>query len=135
MIQELHWEEEPELHGSKVTATKAFQDFIEKKKTQARNLIFDEIYENVSDEKLLEKNYDSNLSSEDFTENTKQPDGTPMDVTIQDFIEIPVKLFQELNDNLIKMKIKTSKSNSRKDSFFDDETEAVLKKHEESGES
>ena len=48
MIQELHWEEEPELHGSKVTATKAFQDFIEKKKTQARNLIFDETYKNVS---------------------------------------------------------------------------------------
>jgi hypothetical protein len=87
------------------------------------------------DEKLLEKNDDSNLSSEDFTENTKQPDGTPMDVTIQDLIEIPVKPFQELIENLIKMKIKTSKSNSQKDSFFDDETEAVLNKHEESGES
>jgi hypothetical protein len=40
-----------------------------------------------------------------------------------------------LIENLIKMKIKTSKSNSQKDSFFDDETEAVLNKHEESGES
>jgi hypothetical protein len=86
-------------------------------KTSSEILIFEETYQKVSDEKLLKKNDDSNLSLEDFTENIKQPEGTPMDVTNKDFDEDPVK----------------PKSNSQ-DSFFDDETKAVPKKHEENGE-
>jgi hypothetical protein len=135
VLTESKEDSDEDLYGSNVTAMGALQDFIEKKETQARNLIFDETCQNVSDDKLLENNDDyKEVFSEDFTENTKIPEGTLMDETkkpTDDAIgDVSVKPLNEVMENLIKTETKTRKSNTLKDSFFDIESEAALKKHD-----
>jgi hypothetical protein len=72
--------------------------------------------------------------SEDFTENTKNPKGTLMDETKKPtdgaLGDVSVKPLEDFIENLIKTETKTRKSNAQKDSFFNIESEAALKKHD-----
>ena len=106
MIQGLVWEKDPEVVEEEQETYPAKQELLDDAideeetppdndknyETQAANKsIFDRPDQHALEEKKLREKEVRTEPRENFTKNTKQPDGTPRDVTNQDLIENPVK--------------------------------------------